>query len=169
MPSYFKKFSDRLVARQNPTTLLYATRTAVAALASLLISRQFRLPESYWAAVSTLVVVQSTRDAALSIAVQRFAGTALGAFSGALLGQYFQRNGLVFAVGILALGALCTALRLERGAHRYASIALAIVMLVARVDSPWVIAIHRFFEVSLGIAVGLIVTWFWPERTAISS
>jgi uncharacterized membrane protein YccC len=37
-------------------------------------------------------------------------------------------------------------------------------MLVARSNSEWVIAAHRFCEVSIGIAVGLAVSALWPER-----
>jgi hypothetical protein len=54
--------------------------------------------------------------------------------------------------------------RVERSAYRYASITLAIVMLVPRTTSAWLVAIQRFFEVSLGIAVGLMLSAFWPER-----
>jgi hypothetical protein len=54
--------------------------------------------------------------------------------------------------------------RVERSAYRYASITLAIVMLVPRSTSAWLVAIHRFFEVSLDIAAGLMLSAFWPER-----
>jgi len=37
-------------------------------------------------------------------------------------------------------------------------------LLVPRPNSQWVIAVHRFFEVSIGIAVGLAVITLWPER-----
>jgi hypothetical protein len=33
-----------------------------------------------------------------------------------------------------------------------------------RSASSWQIAMHRFFEVSLGIAVGLELSAIWPER-----
>jgi uncharacterized membrane protein YgaE (UPF0421/DUF939 family) len=39
-----------------------------------------------------------------------------------------------------------------------------IVMLVVRERSAWLIATHRFIEVSLGIAVALIVAAVWPEH-----
>jgi len=29
---------------------------------------------------------------------------------------------------------------------------------------PWLIAVHRFVEVSLGIAVALALTYLWPRR-----
>jgi len=32
------------------------------------------------------------------------------------------------------------------------------------IGPAWVIAAHRFAEVSIGIAVGLIVTALWPEK-----
>ena len=37
------------------------------------------------------------------------------------------------------------------------------VMLVARAEPAWMIAIYRFLEVSVGIAVGLLLTAVWPE------
>ena len=52
---------------------------------------------------------------------------------------------------------------IERGAYRYAGITLVIIMLIARTQPAWIIAIHRFCEISVGIAVGLILTAVWPE------
>jgi uncharacterized membrane protein YccC len=63
---------------------------------------------------------------------------------------------VVFGVGLFVLGLICAALRMERNAYRYAGITLIIVMLVAHTRPPWIMAIHRFFEISVGIAVGLV-------------
>ncbi len=68
--------------RTDQTEVLHSTRTAVAALVSLLIARFCRLPESYWAAVTTIVIMQSTLGAAWTVSKQRFAGTGLGAVMG---------------------------------------------------------------------------------------
>lgn len=57
------------------------------------------------------------------------------------------------------------ATRLERAAYRYASITLAIVMLIARANRSWTVALHRFAEVSIGIAIGLVASAIWPERS----
>ena len=153
-----------LVAKKNPPTLHHAVRTALAGLASLLIARLFRLPEAYWSAISTLVVMQSTLGAALPVSAQRLGGTALGAAVGGVLGMYFPGNAWVFCGGLFAIGLLCVATRLERAAYRYASITLAIVMLVARANHSWTIALHRFAEVSIGIVIGLVASAIWPER-----
>jgi uncharacterized membrane protein YccC len=44
----------------NRQALVHSVRTAVAATVSLLVARLFRLPEAYWAAITTLIVMQST-------------------------------------------------------------------------------------------------------------
>jgi uncharacterized membrane protein YgaE (UPF0421/DUF939 family) len=48
-------------------------------------------------------------------------------------------------------------------AYRFAAITLSIVLLIAHTRPPWIVALHRFVEVSLGIAVALLVTVLWPE------
>jgi uncharacterized membrane protein YccC len=154
---------DLIVAKQNPTSLIQAIRTAVAAVISLLVARLFRLPESYWAAITTLIVMQSTWGAALPISAQRFVGTAVGAVAGALAGMWFPGNVMAFGIGVFVIGTLCASLRVERSAYRYAGITLAVVLLIPHSESVWVVAIHRFCEISIGIAVGLAVTAAWPE------
>ena len=143
--------------------LIHAVRTTIAAIAALLIGRLFRLPESYWAAITTIIVMQSTLGAAFTASKQRLAGTALGAVMGALLATYVGSNVAAFGVGVFALGMICAFLGIERNAYRYAGITLAIVMLVARTRPAWIIAVHRFVEISVGIAVALILTAVWPE------
>jgi uncharacterized membrane protein YgaE (UPF0421/DUF939 family) len=69
----------------------------------------------------------------------------------------------VFGIAVFLIGIVCTMLRLERNAYRFASITLAIIILIPRVNSVWVMAVHRFAEVSVGIAVGLVLTALWPE------
>jgi hypothetical protein len=40
---------------------------------------RFKLPEAYWAPITTLVITQSSLGATLTVSWQRFVGTALGA------------------------------------------------------------------------------------------
>jgi uncharacterized membrane protein YccC len=143
--------------------IVHAVRTAIAAVASLLVARLFRLPEAYWAAIATLIVMQSTLGAAWVVSKDRLAGTALGAAAGAVLATYAGSNVAAFGVGLFALGVLCAILRIERSAYRYAGITLVIVMLIAGTQSAWIVALHRFVEISVGLAVGLILTALWPE------
>jgi len=142
--------------------LAHSARTAVAAALSLAVARLFKLPEAYWAAVSTLVVMQSTLGAAWGISKSRLIGTALGAALGALLANYFGPGIILFGLAIFALGLTCAVLRLDQSAYRFAGISLAIVMLIVRAQAPWVTGIHRFVEVSIGIGVDLLLTAAWP-------
>jgi uncharacterized membrane protein YgaE (UPF0421/DUF939 family) len=146
----------------------HAVRTTVAATASLAIARAFRVPEAQWAAISTLVVMQSTLGAAWTVSLQRLAGTALGAGAGALLAARLGSSMFSFALGVFGLGLVCTVLRLDRAAYRFAGITLAIVLLVSRNQPAWMLGAHRFFEVSLGIATGLLMTAVWPEPDVVT-
>jgi uncharacterized membrane protein YgaE (UPF0421/DUF939 family) len=151
------------------TELVHSVQTTIAAVGSLLIARLCKLPESYWAAITTIIVMQSTLGAALTISKQRLAGSALGAAMGALLATYAGKSVAVFGMGIFLCGVICAVLHMERSAYRYAGIALTIVMLIARTQPAWIIATHRFIEISLGIVVGLLLTAVWPETKPSAS
>jgi uncharacterized membrane protein YccC len=149
---------------QNLPSVIHSIRTAIAATISLAVARLFGLPEAYWAAIATLVVMQSTLGATLLISVERIAATALGALAGALLANYFTGNLLVFAAAVFVLGLLCAVFRMEKSAYRYASITLAIIVLIPRSNAAWIVALHRFFEVSVGIVVALALAAVWSEH-----
>jgi len=143
---------------------VHSARTAVAALVFLFVARLFRLPEAYWAPITTLVITQSSLGAALAVSWQRFAGTALGAVVGATAASYFGPHVLVFAASVFGLGLLCAILRSDSIAYQYGGVTLAIVQLIPRKGPAWGIAFHRFAQVSVGIAVALILTVLWPEK-----
>jgi uncharacterized membrane protein YccC len=161
-----KKWIRPRLRRQD---VVHAARTTAAAVISLEIARLFKLPEAYWAAVTTLIIMQSTLGAALTVSEQRLAGTALGAGMGALLATNFAPSAVWFATGVFVLGVICPAIGLDNAAYRFAGVTLAVVMLVNRINPAWVIAIHRFVEVSVGIAVGLLLTALWPGEGTVPS
>jgi uncharacterized membrane protein YccC len=141
-------------------------RTALAATISAIVARLIQMPEAYWAAIATLVVMQSTLGTTLTISVERIVATAVGASVGAIEANYFRGNLIAFAVAVFMLGLLSILFRFEKKAYRYASITLANVVLIPRTATPWVVALHRFIEVSVGILVALVVVALWPERSA---
>ena len=148
-----------------PNTLRDAVRTTVAAVLAMLLARLLKLPEYYWAPISAIVIIQSTIDPK-TLAWQRFAGTALGAAMGALIGTVFPAsptNTLVYAGAIFLAGVVCVLLRF-RGAYRFAAITLSIILLIAHTRVAWIVAWHRFVEVSLGIAVALTIALLWPIK-----
>ena len=146
--------------------LEHSARTAVTAVASLLTARLLRLPQIYWAPITTLVITQSSLGATFPVSWQRFIGTALGAAVGAVVASYFGSYMLVFALSVFLLGVFCAGVRADRSAYRFGGVTLAIVLLVPRTEPAWRVAFHRFAEVSLGIAVALVMTIVWPEAEA---
>ncbi len=144
--------------------MVHSARTAVTAVVSLAIARLFRLPEAYWAPITTLVITQSSLGAALAVSLERLAGTALGVAVGAILATYFSPHALTFGAGVFILGLLSAAVHSDRSAYRFGGVALAIVLLVPRTRPAWQIAWHRFAEVSIGIGVALAMTVLWREK-----
>ncbi|MGA7217472.1 MAG: FUSC family protein [Candidatus Sulfotelmatobacter sp.] len=108
---------------------MHSLRTSVVAAASLLVARLFRLPQSYWAPITTLVITQSSLGAALAVSWQRFVGTAMGALLGGIVAAYFGASVPVFAVCVFLLGLLCAVARSEWSAYRFGGVAVAIVLL----------------------------------------
>ena len=81
---------------------------------------------------------------------------------------YFGSNLFVFALAIFFLGILSSVLRLEKTGYRYASVTLTIIVLIPRTGASWIIAAHRFIEVSIGILVALAVVAIWEERPRLT-
>src|SRR6516225_8985773 len=150
--------------KENLPSPMHSIRTAGAATVSICVARLIGMPEAYWAAIATLVVMQSTLGATLTTSVERIVASALGASLGAIESTYFGSNLIVFAIAIFLLGILSFVLRLEKTGYRYASVTLTIIVLIPRVGAPWSIAAHRFVEVSIGIVVALVVVAIWEER-----
>jgi uncharacterized membrane protein YccC len=155
--------------KENLPSGIHSIRTAAAATVSVCVARLIGMPEAYWAAISTLVVMQSTLGATFTLSMERIVATALGASLGAVESTYFGSNVIVFALAIFFLGILSFVLRLERTGYRYASVTLTIIVLIPRTAAPWSSAVHRFIEVSIGIVVALVVVAVWEEQHRLPS
>jgi uncharacterized membrane protein YgaE (UPF0421/DUF939 family) len=146
--------------------LVHSLRTAIACVASLLVARLFRLPEAYWAPITTVVITQSSLGAALTVSWHRFLGTALGALVGAAVATYFGPHAVAFGIGVFVLGLIRIVMHSDLAGYRFGGVALAIVLLVPRTGPAWPVAFHRFIEVSIGIGVALMFSVVWPEKEA---
>jgi Predicted membrane protein len=154
--------------RENLPTLSHAFRTAIAATISILLGRLVGLPEAYWAVIATVVVMQSPVGDTVPLAIERIVASALGASIGAIESTYFGANLFVFALATLLLGLLSFVLRLEKVGYSYSCITLAIIVMIPRAETPWIAAVHRFAEVSLGILVAIAVVSVWrAERRLV--
>ena len=144
--------------------LEHSARTAITASASMFVAHLFKLPQSYWAPITTIVITQSSLDTTLGVSWQRLIGTAMGAVVGAAVATYFGPHLLAFGVSVFVMGLCCAVLHADRSAYRFGGVTLGIVLLLPRTEAAWRVAFHRFAEVSIGIATALIMTAIWPER-----
>ena len=141
-----------------------AVKTAIAGVVALYVTGLFRLPEGYWAAISALIVMQSNVGATLNASRTRLAGTAVGAVIGGLFVALFGMNTLAFALAVAIAFFVCDLLRLAES-QRLATVTVAIIMLIAHTSSAWIVALHRFVEVALGILIALLVSLtLWPNH-----
>ncbi len=141
-----------------------AVKTAIAGAASMWLAELLHLREGYWAVISAVIVMQSSIGAAINAAWSRMAGTAIGAFAGGLFAAVWGVNIPSFALAVTLTVLVCAYLGLL-DSYRLAGATVAIVMLIGRADVTWMVALHRFLEVSLGVVVALMVTVFiWPSR-----
>jgi uncharacterized membrane protein YccC len=150
--------------KENLPSMWHAVRTAIAATLSVLLALLVGLPEGYWAVIATLVVMQSPLSSTVPLAIQRIVASALGASLGAIESACFGPNLVAFAFTIFVLGLISIAFRLEKVGYSYAGMTLAIIVLIPRPEAPWIAAVHRFAEVSLGILVALAVVGVWREE-----
>ncbi|HEY1791767.1 MAG TPA: FUSC family protein [Opitutaceae bacterium] len=156
--------ANPLKRTRTPTTYAHALRSAVGAAAALGAARLCGVADPHWAAISALVVLQSSLETSLFLSVQRLLGTAVGAAAGAAIGGFLPGSLPAFGAGVLAIGLACAATRADQAALRYSGITLAVVMLIPHGGSLWMTALWRFLAVSVGIAVALGVAVAWPGR-----
>src|SRR3989442_8688651 len=112
--------------------LVHSVRTAIACVASLLVARLFRLPEAYWAPITTMVITQSSLGAAFAVSWQRFVGTFLGAAVGAIVGSYFGPHALLFGGRLFLFRILRLLTQSDSTAYPVGGGWLAIVVLWSR-------------------------------------
>ena len=148
--------------------LVHSTRTAVVAVASLLVARFFGLPEAVLGADYNFgdhPIIAGCSTVCFLAAFRRNGGWRLsGRDCGKLLRTSCARiRNLRIHPGI------ASRTWSDLTAYRFGSVTLAVVLLVPRTGPAWQIAFHRFAEVSIGIGVALILAIVWPEREATPS
>ena len=144
-----------------------AFKTGLAATLCLWLGHLFGLAHSYWAAITTIVVMGTDREVTFTSCRDRLIGTAIGAFLGWVTFYAWHGHYVLYGLAVALCVFLCSALAFDK-AGRLAGVALTIVVLVNLDTGPGHAAIARFLEVGLGIGVALAVTLlvFPPKRAA---
>ena len=130
-----------------------------AASLSLVIAEALGLPQSYWAVITALIIVQGSLGGTLAAGLDRVVGTLAGAALGvaaALARAAWDVNQVVLLVLAVAPLALLAAIR---PSFRVAPVTAAIVLLASSSNaSPIAAALYRVVEIALGTVVGIAVS-----------
>ena len=132
-------------------------RTALVAAFCYWFTRRLGLREGYWAAISAIVVMQSEFADTVSLSRDRLIGTSIGGLLGWACATVWNGHVLVYAAGVFLCMLVAWILNLGTAA-RITGVTLSIITLVAHTTSNGLAALHRFYEVSLGVVVALAFT-----------
>src|SRR5687767_1672175 len=145
--------------RVNWAQVRLAIRTSIAAIISYAVATSFALPQSYWAVVTAILVVQASVGASLVAATDRLLATILGGAVGAVLIAVFGTSSpatvMTLAGSVLALAYLGAL----RPSMRLASVTAAIVILAdPLLGDPIVSAWYRVLEIGLGALIAVVTS-----------
>jgi len=130
-------------------------------LAFVITDLLFRLPQSYWAVLTAIIVMQTSVGGALKASLDRIAGTLLGALWGCVVALTVPHHSPALLAAALALAlAPLGFLTAFRPAYRMAPVTAIIVLLgtASQAAGPFVPALERVLEIGIGSMVGMAVS-----------
>jgi len=148
--------------------LRHGLRIAAAGLLSFALAYALALPQGYWAVFTAVLVVQGSVGGSWKAAVDRLAGTVLGAVYGAFIAVLVPHEtavmlGVALAISLTPLAILAALIP----SYRVAPITAVILLLgnAGVTEGPFLAAILRTIEVALGGLVGMAVSLLlYPAR-----
>src|SRR3982750_2545253 len=146
---------------RNRSKLVHALRMTASSLATFVFAEALGLPQGFWAVITALIVTQSNVGGSLKAALDRFAGSLLGAVYGSAVAFAIPHDGgLTRAIALVVAVAPLSFMAAYSAGFRVAPITAIIVLLSASGATlgPLGFATDRILEVGLGCAIGLLVS-----------
>lgn len=167
-PSWRSKLSWLL--EPSAMDVIFAVRSSLAAVLSLLIAMGMELDSPQWAPLTVWVVAQSSRGESLSKARWRIAGTVLGCCIGvALIAAFPQASALFFCCLAVWIGLCCGGATFLESYRAYGLVltgftsAIVATGAIAQPDEVFDIAIARGTYIILGVVCeALLAVLFMP-------
>jgi uncharacterized membrane protein YgaE (UPF0421/DUF939 family) len=138
------------------TTLQLCTRAGSSAGLAVAIAQFLTLQHPVYALIAAVIVTDLSPSKTVQLALQRLAGTVIGATVGAALSYALPSGPLAIGLSILAAMLLSSAVRLQPAA-KLAGYVSGIVVL-AHGAQPWSYAVYRLIETFLGIGTAVLVS-----------
>jgi uncharacterized membrane protein YccC len=158
---WIRQAADRITGRQAEMKL--ALRVTIAGALAFAITKAFSLPQGYWAAITAVVVMQTSVGGSLKAAIDRFSGTLAGAVYGGAIAALLPQTsplslGLAIVVALFPLALLAAV----SPSFRVAPVTSLIMLLppTGQALGPLASAFDRVAEITLGNVVGVVVAVF---------
>jgi uncharacterized membrane protein YccC len=144
----------------------HALKTALASVTAYALTSLFFLPQGYWAVISVIVVMQANLGGSLRAGVNRIIGTAVGATMGLVCLFTLGSGSVALGVGVGLTILVCAYFTHLHESFRMAGLTASIIILLGgQSDSYLHVALMRFLEINLGVAVALAYSLLiWPSR-----
>ena len=138
------------------TALQLSLRAATAAGLSVGIAQWLKLPFPIYALIASVLVIDLSPAKTLQMALQRMAGTLIGATVGAVLSYSLPPGPVEIGVSVLVAMLLSYVVNARGGAKLAGYVAGIAVMSYGA--NPWSYAVYRAIETFLGIAMAVLVS-----------
>jgi uncharacterized membrane protein YgaE (UPF0421/DUF939 family) len=138
------------------TSLQLALRAALAASLAVVAANALGLEHPIYATIAAVIVTDLAPAQSRRLALQRVAGTILGALTGAALCPLVQDHHWAVALPVLASMFACGALRLPEAAKLAGYLSGLIVL--SHSGAPWSYSFERLIETFLGIGIALLLS-----------
>lgn len=138
------------------TALQLSVRAASAAALAFWVAILLGADHAIYALIGAVIVTDLSPRTSRKLAIQRLAGTLIGAAVGATLLNFIPHGPVALGVAILCAMLITFMLQLEPPAARVAGYVAAIVMFTHSQDS-WLYAFQRAWETIVGIGAALVV------------
>jgi len=145
----------------HPSEFRLGLRILIAGMAAFFVTDVvLGLPQSYWAVLTAVIVMQASLGGALKASIDRIVGTIAGALWGVIIALTVPHGGSWLLATALTLALAPLALLVAfKPAYRIAPATAIIVLLGSgtQATGPILPALHRVMEIGIGSLVGLAV------------
>lgn len=134
-------------------------KTAIAVCVSILISRALRMEYPFYAAIASVIAMQSSVEGSFKAGKNRMLGTFMGALVGFVCASIKPGNIFLIGIGIICVIYLCNLFNWEKSSS-IGCIVFCVIMINLKGNSPLFYSINRLLDTFLGIAVSVAVNYF---------
>jgi uncharacterized membrane protein YgaE (UPF0421/DUF939 family) len=133
-------------------------KTAIAVSLSVFVSQLLKLEYPFYAAIATVISMQSSVSESFIVGRNRMLGTFIGAIFGLIGSLISQNNAVLCGIGIIVVIYLCNLLKWPK-AVVISCVVFLVIMTNMGGRNPWIFSASRLIETFLGIAIAVIINY----------